>query len=58
MVDYIRPAIQADGGDIELLRIEGTRVVVRLLGACVGCSMASITLLGGLSDLWSNGSPG
>ena len=42
----IRPSIQMDGGDIELIDVdESTGVVtVRLAGACVGCPLASVTL--------------
>ncbi len=45
----IRPMIQADGGDVELVDIEpdGT-AVVRLLGACIGCPSSSITLQHGI----------
>ena len=39
-----RPAVQQDGGDIELVDIAGDRVRVRLTGACVGCAMAGHTL--------------
>ncbi len=45
----IRPMIQADGGDIELVRIEADGVVVvRLLGACIGCPSSAITLKHGI----------
>lgn len=40
----IRPSLQADGGNIELLGIEGNKVIVRLLGACAGCAMSTMTL--------------
>lgn len=42
----IRPSLQADGGDIELVAVdEDTGVVqVRLVGACAGCPMSQITL--------------
>ncbi len=40
----VRPAIQADGGDVDLRRIEGTTVMVTLKGACRGCAMANTTL--------------
>ena len=40
----VRPAIQADGGDVDFRRIEGTTVVVSLKGACRGCAMARSTL--------------
>jgi len=45
----IRPALQADGGDVELVAVEedGT-VKVRLTGACGGCPMASLTLRNGI----------
>jgi len=40
----IRPHLQADGGDIELVEVEGEVVKVRLTGACGGCPMATLTL--------------
>ena len=40
----VRPAIRMDGGDVELLRIEGDVVYVRLSGACNSCPMAPSTL--------------
>jgi len=43
-VDEVRPAVRMDGGDVELLRIEGNVVIVRLVGACHGCPMAASTL--------------
>jgi Fe-S cluster biogenesis protein NfuA len=47
----IRPALQADGGDVELVDVEGGVVKVRLTGACGGCPMASITLKNGIEAL-------
>lgn len=45
VLERIRPAVQADGGDIELVAVsEGGRVEVRFLGACVGCPSSSVTL--------------
>lgn len=44
----IRPALQADGGDVELLDIKGRVVEVKLSGACGGCPMAAITLKEGI----------
>jgi Fe-S cluster biogenesis protein NfuA len=45
----IRPFLQSDGGDISLISIdEGTRVTVRLEGACVGCSVNQMTLKSGV----------
>ncbi len=41
----IRPAIQADGGDVELVEVTAEGVArIRLLGACIGCPSASVTL--------------
>jgi Fe-S cluster biogenesis protein NfuA len=45
-VESARPAVQADGGDLELVAVEGYRVRVRLSGACTTCSMAGQTLGG------------
>ncbi len=45
IVEMIRPAVQADGGDVELVEITpDNRVRIRLHGACVGCPSASVTL--------------
>jgi Fe-S cluster biogenesis protein NfuA len=47
----IRPQVQADGGDIELVAVEGDTVKVRLRGACVGCPMSALTLKQGVERL-------
>ena len=47
----IRPEIQADGGDIELVAIENDTVKVRLRGACAGCPMSALTLKQGVERL-------
>ena len=45
----IRPAVQADGGDVELVRITPEGVAeIRLHGACVGCPSSSMTLQVGI----------
>lgn len=45
IVDLIRPAIQSDGGDVELVDVTGQGVVkIRLLGACIGCPSSHQTL--------------
>ena len=44
----IRPFVQADGGDIELIGIEGNRVKVRLAGACETCPSSNFTLREGV----------
>ncbi|MEA3489627.1 MAG: NifU family protein [Candidatus Omnitrophota bacterium] len=43
-VEKIRPILQRDGGDIELVSVEGGVVKVRLRGACAGCPMSQMTL--------------
>ncbi len=45
IIELIRPSIQADGGDIELVQVDKSGVVsVRFLGACVGCPSLDLTL--------------
>ncbi len=44
----IRPQLQNDGGDVELVAIEGNVVKVRLVGHCAGCPMAQMTLKNGI----------
>ena len=48
VISRIRPAIVADGGDIELVGLVGPTARVRLTGACAGCPMAHMTLHLGL----------
>ena len=49
VLDLIRPAIQGDGGDIELIDVAENGVVqVRFRGACVGCPSSSMTLKEGI----------
>ena len=40
----VRPYLQADGGDIEVIEIEGNSAVVRLTGVCARCATAQMTL--------------
>jgi len=47
-LNEIRPALQADGGDVEYVALEGDIVKVRLKGACGGCPMATMTLKQGI----------
>jgi Fe-S cluster biogenesis protein NfuA len=50
-LEEIRPQIQADGGDVELVTVENLTVKVRLTGACAGCPMSAITLKNGVEAL-------
>jgi Fe-S cluster biogenesis protein NfuA len=45
-LEEVRPALRKDGGDVELVDVEGGVARVRLLGACGGCPMAMMTLVG------------
>jgi len=47
-LDKIRPSLQADGGDVELVDVEDGIVKVRLKGACAGCPMSQMTLKMGI----------
>jgi Fe-S cluster biogenesis protein NfuA len=49
VIDRIRPSLQSDGGDVELIDVGDDGVVkVRLVGACHGCPMAQMTLKNGI----------
>ena len=48
-LEKIRPSLQADGGDVELVSVDDSGLVkVRLQGACHGCPMSQITLQQGI----------
>lgn len=57
-LEQIRPALQADGGDIELLAVVGRDAHVRLTGACVGCPSAHLTLRAGVEQFLRREVPG
>ncbi|PPQ35488.1 Fe-S cluster assembly protein NifU [Rhodopila globiformis] len=48
-IEELRPYLKADGGDCELVDVDGDRVLVRLSGACVGCQAATVTI-GGIQE--------
>lgn len=50
-LNKIRPALQRDGGDVELVGIEGDVVKVKLTGACGGCPMSQMTLKMGIEGI-------
>lgn len=58
VLEKVRPALQADGGDVEFVSMEGDVVKVRLKGACGGCPMATITLKNGIEAAIRNEVPG
>ena len=47
-LEQIRPALQADGGDVELVDVTDGTVRLKLKGACSGCPMATMTLQQGI----------
>jgi Fe-S cluster biogenesis protein NfuA len=47
----VRPALQADGGDIELVDVSEGVVKLKLKGACAGCPMSAMTLRDGVERL-------
>lgn len=54
----IRPFLQRDGGDVELVEVTKDNVVrVRLLGACESCSMSTMTLRAGIEEAVKNAIP-
>ncbi len=48
ILESIRPALQADGGDVEFIDYNDGVVTVRLMGACSGCPMSTMTLKQGI----------
>jgi Fe-S cluster biogenesis protein NfuA len=57
-LERIRPALQADGGDIELVAVVGRDAHVRLMGACSGCASAQFTLQEGVQRFLRREVPG
>jgi Fe-S cluster biogenesis protein NfuA len=51
VLEKVRPALQRDGGDVELVEILDKTVKVRLTGGCSGCPMSSMTLKNGIERL-------
>ncbi len=50
VLNKVRPFMQADGGDIELVDLEGNSAGVRLTGMCAGCPSAHMTLYLGVEN--------
>lgn len=51
VVDLVRPSIQADGGDVEVVSVTNGVVEVRFHGACIGCPSSNMTLQSGIARL-------
>ncbi|MGH2774598.1 MAG: NifU family protein [Actinomycetota bacterium] len=50
-LELIRPAIQMDGGDIQLESVDGSTVTVRLFGTCETCPISPVTLKHGVERI-------
>lgn len=51
-IEKVRPMLQADGGDVELVDVDANGVVkVKLTGACAGCPMSQMTLKNGIERI-------
>ena len=51
VLDTIRPYLQADGGDVELVEIQSNNdIILRLTGACSSCSMSEMTMTAGIEE--------
>jgi Fe-S cluster biogenesis protein NfuA len=50
-LNKIKPMLQADGGDVELIDVQEGIVTVRLKGACAGCPMSQMTLKNGIEKI-------
>ena len=57
-LDEVRPSLQIDGGDVELVDIVDGVVKVRLLGHCAGCPMSQMTLKMGIENHLKKKVPG
>lgn len=58
-LNMVRPSLQADGGDVQLIDVdEGGIVKVKLQGACAGCPMSQMTLKMGIEKILKQNVPG
>jgi len=51
ILDKIRPALVRDGGNVELVGVDDGTVKVKLVGACAGCPMSTMTLKNGIERI-------
>ena len=59
VLDAVRPSLQADGGDCELVGVDDAGVVsLELTGACAGCSLSDVTLSRGIERVLKDNVPG
>jgi Fe-S cluster biogenesis protein NfuA len=58
-LNSIRPYLQADGGDVELVEVKDSNdVVLRLTGACSSCEMSEMTMTAGIEETLRRAIPG
>ena len=58
VLDKVRPSLQADGGDVELVNVDDKGVVtIKLKGACAGCPMSTMTLKMGIEKVLKQNVP-
>lgn len=57
-LDYIRPAVQVDGGDLILLGVQEGVVNIQMVGACGGCPLSMMTLKEGIERILRAKVPG
>lgn len=57
-IEYIRPALQVDGGDMVLVGTEGGTVTLEMVGACGGCPLSTMTLTAGIERILQDRVPG
>ena len=50
-LDKVRPGIQADGGEVWLIKVENGTAYVQMLGACGGCPASTMTLKGAIEQV-------
>ena len=59
VLDAVRPSLQADGGDLELIGVDENGVVsIELQGACSGCSLSDLTVPQGIERVLIENVPG
>jgi len=58
VIDEVRPHLQADGGDVELVDVKDGVVKVRLKGSCAGCPMSQMTIKWGVESYLKKKVPG
>ncbi len=51
VLDKVRPVLERDGGNVELVGVDGGTVKVKLVGACAGCPLSQLTLKNGIERI-------